>query len=91
MRYYIYILECSNGSFYTGYTTDMRRRYKEHLSGSYKCKYTRSFPPKSIAVCWRVDGTLSQTLRLERRIKSLSRLEKISLISSPNNIAEMIN
>ena len=37
MPYFIYILECSNGSYYTGYTTDMERRYQEHLDGTADC------------------------------------------------------
>ena len=41
--YWVYILNCENGAFYTGYTTDLIRRYHEHLEGS--SKYTRSFKP----------------------------------------------
>ena len=53
--FFVYILKCSNGSLYTGYTTDIKRRYQEHLSGSAKCKYTRSFPPVRIAACWKLE------------------------------------
>ena len=80
MFYFIYILECSNGALYTGYTTDMERRYQEHLEGSPKCKYTRSFPPKRIAAVWKFEEDLSFVLSLERRIKALSKAQKNSLI-----------
>ena len=50
--YYVYILLCKNGSYYTGYTTDIKRRYKEHLKGTAKSKYTRSFKVKNLAQCW---------------------------------------
>lgn len=81
--YFIYILECSNGAYYTGYTTDIERRYQEHLDGSAKCKYTRSFPPVRIAACWQFEGDVSQALRIELKIKGLSRLKKVELISDP--------
>lgn len=71
MKYYLYILECSNGAYYTGYTTDIERRYREHCEGSAKCKYTRSFPPKRIAACWEIEGELSDLLKLEKSIKKL--------------------
>lgn len=84
MAYYLYILECSNGAYYTGYTTDLKRRYAEHVLGSVKCKYTRSFPPKRLAVSWELDTDLSTVLRLESFVKKLSRSEKISLIEHPD-------
>jgi putative endonuclease len=79
--YFIYILECINNSFYTGYTTDIKRRYQEHLKGTAKCKYTRSFPPKNIAACWQIKCELSDVLSIERFIKKLNRHEKVQLIS----------
>ncbi len=82
MKYYIYIIECSNGAYYTGYTTDIERRYQEHVAGSAKCKYTRSFPPKCLAAYWQVAENISTVLKLEKKIKSLSRPEKSKLIKN---------
>ena len=79
MAYYVYILECSNGAYYTGYTTDLERRYQEHQEGSAKCKYTRSFPPVGLAASWEVED-VSQALKLEKQIKNLNRLKKHELI-----------
>jgi len=86
VKYFLYILECSNGSYYTGYTNDINRRYQEHQDGSPKCKYTRSFPPKRIAACWEMDCTLSEVLKLEFHVKSLSKQKKHELIQTPDNL-----
>ena len=88
--YFIYILECSNGAYYTGYTTDMERRYQEHLDGSDKCKYTRSFPPLRIAACWELPVDLSMALKIERAIKSLSKEDKKHLVSKPESFREVL-
>lgn len=79
--YYVYILECANGSYYTGMTTDLERRYQEHCAGSAKCKYTRSFPPVKIAASWEfMSETSSLALKLEKCIKQLKKSEKLKLI-----------
>ena len=80
----VYILRCQNESLYTGYTTDLTRRYAAHIAG--KCKYTRSFKPIHIAVHWWVYGDKSDAMRVERYIKSLSRLEKERLLQTPNTL-----
>lgn len=82
--YWVYILLCENGNYYTGYTTDLERRYREHLSGTYKCKYTRSFKPLCIAQSWKIVGDKSAAMRLEKHIKQLSKKAKESLIVEPN-------
>ena len=88
--YYLYMLECSNGSFYTGYTTDMVRRFKEHVQGTAKCKYTRSFPPKHIAACWEVQEALSCVLSCERAIKKISAQGKRALVKTPEAILDVL-
>ena len=89
--YFIYILECSNGAYYTGYTTDIERRYEEHLNGSAKCKFTRSFPPVAIAACWQFEGDVSIALKIERKIKALSKTQKYNLISAPETINKLFD
>lgn len=81
--FWVYILHCENNSYYTGYTTDMARRYQEHVLGTDKCKYTRSFKPVRIARCWQVLGDKTVALQMERFIKKLSRSEKEKLIEQP--------
>jgi putative endonuclease len=85
-RYFVYMLECVNGAYYTGYTTDIERRYQEHLSGSFKCKYTRSFPPIRIAACWQVAADLSQTLKIECYIKKVTKRAKQALVANPSSL-----
>ena len=80
---YVYILLCSNNSYYTGYTTNMVRRYQEHVKGTIKSKFTRSFKPLKIAQCWKVYGDKSIAMKVEKYIKSLSRKRKENLIKFP--------
>jgi len=89
--YFIYILECTNAAFYTGYTTDLKRRYQEHCNGSAKCKYTRSFPPRGIAMCWQVDLALSTVLSIESAIKRLSKSKKEMLIQYPDKLTQILD
>lgn len=84
--YFIYLLYCANGNYYTGYTSDMARRYREHLLGTTKCKYTRSFKPIRIAQYWQVFGNRSVALRIEQFIKKLKRAEKEQLIRAPEQL-----
>jgi putative endonuclease len=76
----VYILACDNQTYYTGYTTNLVRRYRDHLNG--KCKYTRSFKPQYVAQCWRATNK-SQALKMEHFIKSCKRTEKERLIAEP--------
>ena len=88
-HYYIYILECDNGSYYTGYTTDIARRFQEHMDGSIKCKYTRSFKPIHIAQTWSTLNNKSEALRIERFIKTLSKQAKQNLIRCPHTLTTL--
>lgn len=86
-HYYVYILLCENGHYYTGYTNNLERRYQEHLSGSSNCKYTQSFKPIKILQAWRFTEK-SQAMRVEYFIKQLSKKSKVRLVSNPH---ELIN
>ncbi len=85
-NYYVYMLQCSNGNYYTGYTTDIARRYQEHLDGTTKCKYTRSFKPVKIAQSWSTFDSKSEALKIERFIKKLSKNAKQDLILHPDKL-----
>ena len=80
MSHYVYIIECTNGSYYTGYTTDLERRYQEHVAGSNKCKYTRAFPPRALLAHWCFDSK-NEALSFEYALKQKSRKEKDQLIA----------
>ncbi|AHE67168.1 GIY-YIG nuclease family protein [Legionella oakridgensis] len=81
--YWIYILHCENNTYYTGYTTNLMKRYQSHKKGT-GCKYTRSFKPISLAQSWEIMGDKSLAMKLEHRIKKLSRTKKEELIASPH-------
>jgi len=46
-RWYVYIIECRDGSLYTGIATDVERRYAAHVAGK-GARYTRSHPPSRL-------------------------------------------
>lgn len=81
--FWVYILLCENNTFYTGYTSDLQKRWQSHLLGTGRCRYTRSFKPVGIAQCWKIHGSRSLAMQIEARIKKLSRAGKQSLIDNP--------
>jgi len=77
-RYFVYIVECSDGTYYTGYTNDLDRRLKRHNEGS-ASKYTRSRLPVKLA--WKKEYSQFQpAFKAEIAIKQLTRLQKESLV-----------
>ena len=78
--YWVYILLVSNGHYYTGYTTDIKRRYKEHLSGN--TKFTRSFPPVEIKQCWKIFEDKGTAMKIEKFIKSRPRKIKEEIVEN---------
>ena len=77
--WFLYILGCCDGSFYTGVTTDIDRRLREHQEGK-ASRYTRIRRP-IVLVYQEECGTRSQSLARECAVKSLSRRRKEELIS----------
>ncbi|MBX3710203.1 MAG: GIY-YIG nuclease family protein [Gammaproteobacteria bacterium] len=86
-QYWVYILLCENNTYYTGYTTDLIKRYQSHINSTGKCKYTRSFKPLYIAQCWKIIGDKSFAMKMERHIKKLSRQEKEKMITRPSKLS----
>lgn len=80
--YWVYILHCSNDTYYTGYTTDVARRFQEHLDGI-GSKYTRSFKPTRVAQSWEIAESKALAMKVERYIKKLSKQQKQELILHP--------
>ncbi|MDD3298285.1 MAG: GIY-YIG nuclease family protein [Bacillota bacterium] len=76
--YYVYILECRDGSLYTGWTTDPDRRLKEHNGGK-GAKCTRARLPVVLKHLESFE-TKGEAMRREYSIKQLSRQEKIALV-----------
>ena len=77
--YYCYIVQCKDKSFYTGVTTDLKRRVEEHNNSTLGAKYTKGRRPvKLVYSTRRKDKSRAQIE--ECRIKKLTRAEKIKLI-----------
>lgn len=75
---YTYILKCADGSFYTGWTTDLDERLKAHNDGK-GARYTRSRRPVRL-VYWELQESRSGAMKREADIRKLSRKEKEALI-----------
>nr|WP_123537065.1 GIY-YIG nuclease family protein [Halosimplex salinum] len=75
----MYVLRCGDGTFYTGYTTDVERRVREHDAGD-GAKYTRGRTPVELV---HVEGFDSQSAAMSREyaIKQRSRPEKERLLA----------
>jgi len=75
----VYILECSDGSFYTGVTNNIERRQQQHNEGT-ASRYTRSRRPVVLRY-QEICGSRSQALIRECSLRLLSRKEKEELVS----------
>lgn len=80
---YTYIVECRDGTYYTGWTTDIDRRIRVHNAGK-GAKYTRSRLPVKL-VYMEIWETKQQAMQREAYIKRLSRKEKEKLIQRKDN------
>ena len=78
--HYVYVLECDDGTYYTGYTTDPDRRLAEHNAGT-GAKYTRGRTPVSL-VHLESYADQSAAMAREYEIKQLRRSDKAALIES---------
>jgi putative endonuclease len=79
-EYFCYMIECADGTFYTGWTTDPERRFKQHRSGN-GARYTRTHKPVRLAYL-ELQPDIATAMRRERAIKALSRKKKMALVAS---------
>jgi len=75
--HYVYVLRCSDGTYYTGYTTDVTRRVAEHDAGD-GAKYTRGRTPTELVHVEAFERR-SAALRREHAIKQLDHETKATL------------
>lgn len=78
--YYVYMLRCGDGSLYTGITTDVARRLRQHQAGK-GAKYTRSHLPVEL-VYQEQQEDKSAALKRELEIKALPREQKLMLMKN---------
>ena len=77
---YTYILQCADGSLYTGWTNNLRRRLKAHNAGT-ASKYTKTRRPvKLVFVYYEIFATKQEAMKREYAIKQMERREKLALI-----------
>ena len=81
--WYVYILECSDGTLYTGITTDLDKRLKTHNNGK-GAKYTKARLPVVLKASFET-ADRSEASKEEYRIKQLSRKQKLELINEQSN------
>jgi predicted GIY-YIG superfamily endonuclease len=79
MSYFVYILICADGSYYTGMTSNLKQRISKHVSGSNKRAYTYSRRP--VKLVWSEELPTQEDAKIrEKQIKTLSRKRKEILI-----------
>ncbi|KMM35972.1 GIY-YIG nuclease family protein [Guptibacillus hwajinpoensis] len=78
-KHIVYILECRDGTYYTGYTTDLPHRLEQHACGK-GAKYTRGRAPLSL-VYHALFETKREAMQEEYRIKQLTRAQKEKIIT----------
>ena len=77
--YFVYILQCSDNSLYTGITTNVGRRFAEHRAGI-GAKYTRGRKPEKVVYQQKFRNR-SNAQKREAEIKSWPRSQKLTLIN----------
>ena len=80
MSYYVYIILCEDGSYYTGYTKNLDSRVRLHTRGK-GARYTKMHKPKRV-VYFESFGSRAEAMKRERRIKTLSHRQKLQLARS---------
>lgn len=78
MPFFTYIVECADGSFYTGYATDVEKRVATHNSGR-GARYTRMKGPVKLLAYW-VFESRGEAMSFEHKVKRLSKEQKTRLI-----------
>lgn len=74
---FTYMLRCGDGSIYTGWTNDIRRRLEDHRNGT-GAKYTRGRGPLEL-IYLEVSNSRQEAMQLECTIKKLKKIEKLAL------------
>ena len=82
--YYVYIVQCSDNSFYTGFTSNLEKRLTQHNEGYDKDAYT--YKRRPVALKWVEQFTdPNNAIAVEKQIKGWSRRKKIALIEEDWN------
>ncbi len=77
MPYFVYVILCADGSYYTGYTKNVDSRMRMHINGK-GARYTRAHKPKRVVHVEQF-GSRAEAMRREKALKRLSHEEKAKL------------
>jgi putative endonuclease len=89
--WYLYLIRCRDGTLYTGISTDVDRRFNQHQSaGNAGSKYLKGKGPLSLVFQEKL-GSRSLALKVERRVKSMSKARKEKLIDGSGYVARIMN
>jgi len=79
-EYWVYILQCNDGSYYTGMTNNLEERFRQHQEGICETCYTYSRRPVEL-VFHHCFGEVDDAIRAEKQIQGWSRTKKEALIA----------
>jgi putative endonuclease len=80
MSYYVYIIRCKDGSYYTGHAKDAKKRFELHKKGR-GARYTRMHEPEELVYVESFESR-SEAMRRERKIKTYTHNKKSDLIAN---------
>jgi len=86
--FWVYILKVKNGNYYTGYTSDIARRFTEHLQENTNSKYTKAFKAVALEQAWKVCDTKGSAMSVEIFIKQQPRSKKELFILKPKMLGK---
>jgi putative endonuclease len=79
LAFYVYILLCIDGSFYTGYTKNIQVRTRLHVNGK-GARYTKAHKPQKVVYVELFDST-AKAMKREKEIKKMSHNQKLQLVN----------
>ena len=85
LAYFVYVILCENGNYYTGYTKNVEMRFRQHKRGI-GARYTRMNKPKKVVHVEKYQ-TRREAVQREREIKSLSHRRKQALAESIHRVS----
>jgi len=88
-QYFVYILKCSDGSYYTGVTNDLNRRLYEHQNGIIKGYTSNKLPVELVySVAF---NDINDAIRFEKKVKGWSRQKKEALIAGDFELLRILS
>ena len=88
-NWFLYLIRCKHGRLYTGITTDVERRFEEHKSSNKKgSKYLRGKAPLKLVMKKKI-GSKSLALKIEAKVKRLSKIKKELLVEGKIRIMDL--